>query len=194
MVEALAYDGAQGKCARLEELCLKDNQLTVASLQALTPLVELASNDIRDLDLSSNNITINTEDEVVIWESFLVSFERCCTLRRIDWSGNALGPRAFEVLLRVYAKERPVDLNLPEDFEQTQDEVPSPPAAHGVLTQRLRKMSIVPSFNDCSDEDECLHSGSTRKGSRQGFFAIICSIERANHFSQILNRPKKAMQ
>lgn len=54
LVEALAYDGVHGRCARLEELCLKDNQLTIASLQAMTPIIQLACSDLRDLDLSGS--------------------------------------------------------------------------------------------------------------------------------------------
>lgn len=210
LVEVLAYDGVQGRCARLEELCLKDNQITIASLQALTPIIQLACNDLKDLDLSgmsscfakiysliclpkrrilrwitssANRITVHTEDEVAIWESFLIAFGRCCTLRRIDWSGNALGPRAFEVLLRVYSKEGPIDLNLPPELQQAQNEVQIPYTAHEGPGHKMRKMSNIPDPDEYSDEDGGPHSHK-RRGSRQGLFAIACfkDLAGSSHF------------
>lgn len=118
---SLDYDGTQGRCTRLEELCLRGNGLGISSLRALTPIIRLACNDFRDLDLSGNDFSVNTEDDVAIWEGFLKSFEECWTLRRIDLSGNALGPRAFEVLIRVYARADAVDLLIPHS-EITEDE------------------------------------------------------------------------
>ncbi len=147
MVEALKYHGTQGRCTRLEELCLKDNELSLPSLQALTPIIKLACHDLKDLDLSGNLIHIHTHDEVAIWEEFLTSFEECCTLRRIDLSRNALGPRAFEALLRVYAKERPVDLILPPELQRRQDELHSPSPDH--IDLRLRKMSLISEPGEC---------------------------------------------
>ena len=110
LVEALSYNGIQGRCTRLEELCLSENELCLQSLQILTPIIRLACHDLRDLDLAGNRIQISTEEDVAIWENFLGALEESSTLRRIDLSGNPLGPRGFETLLRVYARERPVDL------------------------------------------------------------------------------------
>lgn len=165
MVESLAYQSAQGRCSRLEELSLKDNQLTIASLQALTPVVRLACRDLRDLDLSNNMIAVDTEDGVAIWESFLLSFEHCCALRRIDWSGNPLGTRAFEVLLRMYAKERPIDLKPLAEIEQAQDDT------YEQCGNILRNPSHTPDFDEDSDREKMSHSHK-RTGSRQGLFAL----------------------
>ena len=113
----LSYNGPQGTVVLLEELCLKANRLTVASLQCLTPIIQLAAQDLRDLDLSNNMISVNDPDDVIPWEAFLQSLSNCCVLRRLDLSGNDLGTKAFEVLARVYAREEPIDLVLPEDLE-----------------------------------------------------------------------------
>ena len=107
----------QDKVVLLEEICLKDNSLTVAALSHLTPIMDLVCNDLRDLDLSDNAITVNDPDDVIPWEAFLQSLSRCCVLRRLDLSGNELGTKAFEVLARVYAREGPIDLVLPEELE-----------------------------------------------------------------------------
>lgn len=171
LVEALNYSDGQGRCTRLEELCLKNNDLSLASLQALTPIIRLACYDLRDLDLSANRIHINTEDEVAIWEQFLTSFEKCCVLRRLDLSENGLGSRGFETLLRVYVKERPIDLILSSRLDQVRDDIQDPFTDY--LGHRLRKMSLA------SESDE--HSGdltdnpipSKRKGSRHGWYAVV---------------------
>lgn len=154
LVKSLSYDGDQGRVVRLEELCLTNNRLSATSLQALSSIIRLASYDLRDLDLSENNITIETETEVAIWEDFLTSFENCCLLRRIDISGNTLGPRAFEVMTRVYAKQEAVDLALPADFEQTQSKHRRTSTDTAGLGRKFRKMSLVSHPDDWgSDED-----------------------------------------
>ena len=141
LVESLGYDSDQGKVARLEELCLRDNHLHAKSLHALTPVIKLSSYDLRDLDLSDNNITINTDEDVATWENFLLSFSRCCVLRKIDFRGSALGSRAFEVLLRVYAKEMTVSTRLLDntDVDHDQETASSNLAA---LERRAQCLSI----------------------------------------------------
>ncbi|KAI9846246.1 MAG: hypothetical protein M1837_004235 [Sclerophora amabilis] len=95
---------------RLEELCLSGNQLTARCLAPLSQVIEIAADDLRDLDLSENNICVASEDEAVAWETFLRSFRRCSVLRRFDLSRNALGPRAFEIFARVYTQEENIGL------------------------------------------------------------------------------------
>ena len=108
--QAVRYDGSQGKVVLLEELCLKANRLTVASLQCLTPIIDIVAQDLRDLDLSDNMISINDPGDVILWEAFLQSLSKCCVLRRLDLSGNELGTKAFEVFARVYAREETIEL------------------------------------------------------------------------------------
>jgi len=112
-------EGEYGRVVRLEELCLSDNALTAKSLQALGRVVRLAGNDLRDLDLSGNDITVANDEEAFAWEEFLISFRGCSVLRRLDFSGNALGPRAFEIFARVYGQEEPLDFLTVEEAETT---------------------------------------------------------------------------
>ena len=170
LVQSLIYDGDQGKVVRLEELCLINNRLSATSLQALSSVIRLASNDLRDLDLSENDIIVDTESEVAIWEDFLMSFKNCCLLRRIDFSGNTLGSRAFEVMTRVYARQEAVDLVLPTDLEQTQIRQRRTSTDITGLGRRMRTMSIV-SDSDVwgSDEDS---GPKPEKGPKNGMLAV----------------------
>ena len=170
LVESLNYNGDQGRIIRLEELCLTNNALSATSLQALSPIIRLASNDLRDLDLSENNIIIDTEAEVAVWEDFLMSFKNCCLLRRIDLNGNTLGPRAFEVITRVYSKQDAVDLAPFADLELIQSEQ----RRHSLDASRpgrsLRKMSVVSSPEDSDEENGPKGAGPT--SSRHGLFSV----------------------
>lgn len=165
LVEAISYDGDQGRVARLEELCLRSNRLTIASLQALTPVIEVSCSDLRDLDLSENQIAISSDADVAIWEDFLTSFRKCCVLRRIDLSGNALGERAFEVMVRVYAKEEPLDFVLPPDLEGAHhEEQSSTTEICGVVTRKMKKLSL-----GSNPDDHSIDEGHyKRKVSKQG--------------------------
>lgn len=164
LVESLNYSGDQGRVVRLEELCLKGCGLTIVSLQALTPVILLAANGLRDLDLSGNGITINTEDDIAIWEDFLTAFEDCCVLRRLDFSGNALGVRAFEVLTRVYAKENPVDLLLSAGDEEAGEQEPEDASKDMTgLRKGLRKVSVGADIPETGPAE-----GSKRRASKHG--------------------------
>ena len=171
LLESLKYNGDQGRIVRLEELCLTNNQLSAMSLQALSPIIQLASNDLRDLDLSQNNITIDTEAKVAIWEEFLTSFKDCCVLRKVDFSRNSLGPKAFEVMTRVYAKQEVVDLVLPADLEQEQYSQQRTSTDCAALGRRMRKLSVVSGPDDrVSDEDSGPKSDG--KGSKLGVLPV----------------------
>ncbi|KAF6221371.1 hypothetical protein HO133_002226 [Letharia lupina] len=168
LVESLNYDGDQGRIVRLEELCLTNNRLSATSLQALSPIIRLASNDLRDLDLSGNSITINTEAEVAIWEDFLMSFSSCCLLRRIDLSRNAWGPRVFEVMIRVYAKQEAVDLVLPADLEQIQSKERRTSTDIAGLGRGMRRMRVVSDPDDWGSDEDNSPKSDGHKGSRHG--------------------------
>ena len=117
LAKSTQHTSPQGKVVLLEELCLKDNGLTVASLSGLTSCMHLICDDLRDLDLSENSISVNDPDDVLLWEAFLQSLSQCSVLRRLDLSGNELGTKAFEVLARLYAQEGPLDLVLSKELE-----------------------------------------------------------------------------
>lgn len=174
LVKSIGYEDENGKIARLEELCLRDSQIDNRSLPHLARIVSLAAHDLRDLDLSENLITITTDDEVEEWEDFLNSFSNCYVLRRIDLSGNALGPRAFEVLTRVYGKERPLDLALTPaqdaTFEQRTMCWGGINQAATELGSSVRKLSIASSAEVDEDDAEnmCLAAVDQKDGSRHG--------------------------
>ena len=105
LITALTYNDEHGRVVQLEEVCLRGNELTALSLRPLAKVIALASKDLRDLDISENLIRIATNEDAAAWEEFLEAFTECCVLRRIDFSGNALGPKAFEILARVYSRK-----------------------------------------------------------------------------------------
>ena len=180
LVLSLNYDGDQGRVVRLEELCLTDNRLSATSLQALSPIVKLASNDLRDLDLSGNNIVIETEPEVVIWEDFLTSFRNCYLLRRIDFSGNTLGSRAFEVMTRVYAKQEAVDLVLSKEVEDIQSKQRRTSTDTAGLGRKMRKMSTVSDSDNWGSDEEDGPKSDGQKPPRYGMPAVSKLAELVN--------------
>ena len=172
LITSAVYDDEHGKVVVLEELGLKGNQLTARSLWALSRVVALAAHDLRDLDLSDNSISIVTTEEAAAWKVFLESFSRCCVLRRVDLSGNPLGPQAYEILARVYGKEEPFDLLSMSDLMLHRDDLTvdctyATGSSMG-LDQPMRKMSVV-SDNFVNDTDVASTTrGHRRSGSRQG--------------------------
>ena len=164
MIRSIEHVGEQGKVMSLEELCLRDNKITAESLRMLGRVIKLAAGDLRDLDLSNNLIAIDTNEEASAWEAFLNSFAECCVLRRIDFSCNALGPKAFEILARVYAGEEPVDLLPIEDVDVELDEDLSTENSridHSRLEHQTRKMSITSNSvgSDCPNEMDPFQAG-----------------------------------
>ncbi|KAL2001990.1 hypothetical protein VTN02DRAFT_876 [Thermoascus thermophilus] len=87
---------------RLTELHLQHNLLTARSLGKLARVITLSAGDLRELDLSSNEIEISNPEQRVIWQEFLQSFSGCYMLKKLDLSRNPLGPRGLEILSRVY--------------------------------------------------------------------------------------------
>ena len=175
LTTSAVFDDEHGKVVILEELGLKANQLTAGSLWALSKVVALAAHDLRDLDLSDNLISVGTTEEAAAWEAFLESFSGCCVLRRIDFSGNPLGPRAFEVLARVYGKEDPVELLSVSDIALNGDDLTGDftgaTGSSTTLEQPMRRMSIISDDLTSDLEVSSNTAGHRRKGSRQGITA-----------------------
>ncbi|SLM33349.1 hypothetical protein LPUS_01823 [Lasallia pustulata] len=171
LTTSAVFDDEHGKVVILEELGLKANQLTAGSLWALSKVVALAAHDLRDLDLSDNLISVGTTEETAAWEAFLESFSGCCVLRRIDFSGNPLGPRAFEVLARVYGKEDPVELLSISDIALNGDDLSgdftSATGSSTILERPMRRMSIVSDDLTSDLEVSSNTAGHRRKFSRQ---------------------------
>ncbi|KAK4962324.1 hypothetical protein LTR66_012701 [Elasticomyces elasticus] len=107
---------------QLVDLKLCGNQLTVHSLALLAPIIRKAAYTLNTLDLSSNNFSVNidNEQEAHDFQTFLESFGKCHRLRRLDLSNNPLsdsGP--FELIARTYANEQPIDIIPPGGFQST---------------------------------------------------------------------------
>ncbi|KAF3406284.1 hypothetical protein DPV78_001710 [Talaromyces pinophilus] len=111
---------------KLQELHLRGNCLTANALVELAKVIQLSARDLKELDISNNEINIATVSDAQKWKYFLQSFEQCCVLKKIDFSGNTLGTWGIEVLARVYIRSEldfvevveseEEDVNVPEDF------------------------------------------------------------------------------
>ncbi|GIJ92258.1 hypothetical protein Asppvi_011235 [Aspergillus pseudoviridinutans] len=88
--------------AKVVDLHLQGNQLTVVSLRKLSEVIKLSIADLRELDISHNNLAVCTPEEQEIWYDFLDSFKNCFLLKKFDLGNNPLGPKGIEVLARVY--------------------------------------------------------------------------------------------
>ncbi|EAW06935.1 uncharacterized protein ACLA_086340 [Aspergillus clavatus NRRL 1] len=88
--------------AKVTELHLQGNQLTVLSLRKLSEVVKSSAADLRELDISHNKFEIRTPQEQEIWHDFLASFKDCFMLKKLDLGNNPLGAKGIEILARVY--------------------------------------------------------------------------------------------
>lgn len=95
-------DEHQEGAAKLTELHLQGNQLTIESLAKLAQVVALSVGSLRELDISRNNIEVVTPEQKSIWQGFLESFEGCYLLKKLDLGDNPLGASGLEILARVY--------------------------------------------------------------------------------------------
>ncbi|KAI4195106.1 MAG: hypothetical protein LQ346_003530 [Caloplaca aetnensis] len=158
LVKALEYDGQQGRVLLLEELCLKNNNLNAACLLPLAKILRLAAFDIRDLDLSNNDFAIANNRDADAWQDFLESVGGCCLLRRMDLSGNKLGPKAFEVLAKVYSQEPPIEGCFEDDVEITSHEGTSGRRSISLdsdaLSRQTRNLSLGSAAEALTDDDD----------------------------------------
>ncbi|KAL4932117.1 uncharacterized protein BDV17DRAFT_279788 [Aspergillus undulatus] len=90
--------------AKVTEFHLSGNNLTVNSLAKLGAVIAANPGDLRELDLSSNDIKVASDDEKKIWKEFLDSFRNCYVLQKLDLSKNPMGVKGLEILARVYVK------------------------------------------------------------------------------------------
>lgn len=91
-------DGA----VKLTDFVLQGNELSVKSLSKLAEVVALSAGDLRELDISKNNIRIVSPEEKAVWQAFLESFRHCYMLKKLDLGSNALGIAGMEILARIY--------------------------------------------------------------------------------------------
>lgn len=158
LIKSLEYDNGQGRVCQLEEICLKTNLLDTTCLPALARIVRLAAQDLRDLDLSDNCFSITSSREADAWEDFVESFAECYMLRRVDLSGNVLGPKAFEVLARVYSRERMSDQLWEDSVEiPSPHQTPSRRSISGVgepSDRQMRNLILGSTLEEYSGDDE----------------------------------------
>ena len=138
----------------LEELNLSDNKITPCSLWSLSRVIRLAQDHLRDLDLSKNELCIRSPEDARCWDYFLRSLSECCVLRRIDFSGNDLGCKGFEILARSYSQEPPVDFVLPSHLA-TPGDVRKPLILSSIeaLEDATSDLSIGPKTSIANGED-----------------------------------------
>lgn len=119
LLECMKYRDAEHPdgAAKLTELHLPGNQLTILSLEKLGEVVELSAGDLRELDISRNQIEIHGGDDKGkgTWLGFLKAFEGCYVLKKLDLGMNQLGIAGVELLSRVYMRS---DLDFFEEEDQ----------------------------------------------------------------------------
>ncbi|KAH8701661.1 hypothetical protein BGW36DRAFT_423964 [Talaromyces proteolyticus] len=87
---------------KLQELHLQGNKLTVRFLSMLGYVIALSCRDLKEIDLSNNEIRIVYSQEMRIWEDFLKCFSQCCVLKKVNFGNNPLGARGVEGICRVF--------------------------------------------------------------------------------------------
>jgi len=180
LVTSIQYNAEHGRVVKLEELCLRDNRLDISSLPALGQVVRYAAKDLRDLDVSSNLISVSTDSEAQVFEDFLRCFGECCVLRRLDLSGNKLNPKAFEILTKVYGQEEPVDpvslANLCQDLENDEPKGCSINADSPSVEKRLKNLSVSSDLDGYTDDPNTAATNqapSVQENARKGLSAAI---------------------
>ena len=131
LVASISYNAGSGRVTRLEELSLNHNQLTVQALESLGWIIKLSSGELRDLDISHNAINVTSQEDARRFQVFLESFADCHMLRRIDFSGNDLGVKGFEVFARVYGNQTLEPSKL--------DSAPQTPSGKGYMEENKLK-------------------------------------------------------
>ena len=163
LIKSIMYEDGKGKVVKLEEACMKGNNITAKSLRRLGRVVASAAYDLRDLDLSNNSIIINTQEDAAAWEDFLLSFTKNCVLRRVDFSGNTLGPKAFELLAKVFGQESSKGHRPVTDSAMPSPRTPMTPALAANGVEGLRQFAS--NLTISSDLDERLNgSGRPAEG------------------------------
>lgn len=164
-LEAALSSRSGDVCLQLEDLNLADNGLTTHSLARLAPIILLARYDLKTLNLSDNAIVIETDEEAHDWEVFLQAFRPCRRLRRLDFCGNALDAKAFEILLRVYSQEPKIDPLPPGGLQSVislaDEEIQNPDdeGRRRISSQRQRASSDVPAEEYDQETDFTLAKG-----------------------------------
>lgn len=84
-------------------------------------MIQLSARDLKELDISNNEIKIVSVSDAQKWKYFLQSFGQCCVLKKIDFSGNSLGTWGVELLARVYIRSELDFVEVVESEEEDED-------------------------------------------------------------------------
>jgi hypothetical protein len=126
--------------------------------------------------VSSNNIQVQSDEEVSDFEHFLDAFADTSQLRRLNLSGNNFsGPKAFETLNRVYARHAPVDLLKLLDPED-RDEATLDPESITETTSKLA-LAEVPADSVLSKNPQEKASHTWRKGLRYVPYIVLYNVQ-----------------
>lgn len=87
----------------------------------LAKVIQLSAGDLKELDISNNEINIVTVSDAQKWKYFLQSFGQCCVLKKVDFSGNSLGTWGIELLARVYIRSELDFVEVVESEEEDGD-------------------------------------------------------------------------
>ncbi|KAI9367392.1 hypothetical protein BJX61DRAFT_551484 [Aspergillus egyptiacus] len=143
--------------AKVTEFHLQGNNLTVQSLAKLGEVIPHINGDLRELNLSQNEIRVQTAEEKKIWRVFLQAFKNCYMLKKLDLSGNPLGPAGLEVLACVYTKS---------DLDFVEDDAIDFVAAHGADEEALA--GEVGALNIDGKENESPRAARSKKSPNKG--------------------------
>ncbi|RAO68924.1 uncharacterized protein BHQ10_004936 [Talaromyces amestolkiae] len=176
---------------KLQELHLQGNRLTVNTLVELAKVINLSSRDLKELDISNNEIKIVTASDSQKWRYFLQSFGQCCVLKKIDFSGNALGPLGIELLARFYIRSEldfveivedgEGDGDVPEDLMREHSQHEDEPGVAGHETKSARQVSPqTTGYKHHTHTDAELRRYACTRGLRSVPYLIVQDVGIAN--------------
>lgn len=110
---------------KLGECHLQGNALALETLSSLTEVIELAALDLRILNLRSNELKVESDEDVRIWEHFLEAVSRCTCLQRLDLGDNPLGDLAMECFAKALFHRHTTMQNNLQTIETTACELSS---------------------------------------------------------------------
>ncbi|KAL2813051.1 hypothetical protein BDW59DRAFT_167645 [Aspergillus cavernicola] len=155
LLECIRYRDEQHPVglAKVTEFQLKGNNLTVKSLSKLGEVIVNSTGDLRELDLSNNDITVVSAEDKAIWKAFLESFQNCYMLKKLDISGNPIGPAGLEILARVYIKS---------DLEYVEGD------AGAIIEEQLGFVEEVSALKIAGKENESPRAVRSKKSPNKG--------------------------
>ncbi|QKX63349.1 uncharacterized protein TRUGW13939_10519, partial [Talaromyces rugulosus] len=185
--------------AKLTGLNLQGNKLTVSCLRELGELIRLSAQDLRELNLSNNQITIkdyNSRVEAQEWELFLTSFSQCCVLKKVDFSDNSIGDTGMDIFARVYIQSELdfVNTYTSSSEDEGRDETPmssasvSGPSDSRQSSSHRRKSSLAKDPKSYPPDD--INHWSCTRGLQSVPYIILANVDMNDasvvHLSEII--------